>query len=158
MKKVNEIMVSSPQSCAKTETLQKAAEIMSKSNIGSLPILDENKKVIGIITDRDITLNASQSKKPLSEIKVQDIISQRKVHTVQGEDNLETALKVMRENKVGRLPVVDKDQNLKGILSLNQIVRKTQGSTDEAELEYKGQENVMKTLHSLAERTPETVL
>ena len=62
MKTVKEIMVSSPQYCGKHETLQTVAEKMSKSNIGSLPVVDENKKPIGIITDRDICLTAAQGK------------------------------------------------------------------------------------------------
>ena len=155
MKKVKEIMVAYPQYCGKHETLQTAAEKMSKSNISSLPVVDETKKPIGIITDRDICLTAAQGKKPLSELKVQNITSGQKVHTCSTEDNLQTALRIMRTNKVGRLPVVDNQQKLTGIVSLNRIVRKTHGSSEAAEVTYKGEENVMKTLHSLASRKTE---
>ena len=153
MKKVKEVMVPFPQSCGKHETLQTVAEQMSKSNIGSLPVIDEHKRPIGIITDRDICLTAaSQSKKSLSEWKVQEITGSQKVHTCSTEDDLQTALKIMRTKKVGRLPVVDRDQKLKGVVSLNHIVRETQGSSEEAEVGYQGQENVIKTLYSLANR------
>lgn len=156
MKKVKEIMVPYPQYCGQHETLQTVAEKMSKSNIGSLPVVDENKNPIGIVTDRDICMTAAaQSKKTLSELKVQAITDTQKVYTCSAEDNLQTALKIMRTEKVGRLPVVDHEQKLTGIVSLNHIVRKTHGSSDEAEIVYEGKENVMKTLHSLASRKTE---
>jgi CBS domain-containing protein len=158
MKTVKEIMITSPQYCGQNETLQALAEKMSKSNIGSLPVLDDNKKVIGVITDRDITLAAgTQVGKKLSEIKVLDVIQNRKVHTVTPEDNLQTALQIMRTKQVGRLPVVDKEQNLRGVVSLNHIVRQTHGSNEHAEIGYAGKENVFNTLHSLANRKKETV-
>ena len=158
MKTVKDIMVTSPKYVGKNETLQTVAEQMSKTNIGSLPVLDENKKVVGVVTDRDITLTAgTQNGKKLSEIKVQDVIRNKKVHTVAPEDNLQTALQIMRTKQVGRLPVVDKEQKLKGIISLNHILRKTHGSSEHAEIAYEGKENVINTLHSLANRTSEKV-
>lgn len=150
MKKIKEIMVTSPQYCGTDENLQTVAQLMSRSNIGSVPVVDENKKAVGIITDRDVCLTAAARNKPLSEIKAKEIISRQNLHTCSTEDDLQTALKIMRTKQVGRLPVVDNEQKLKGIVSFNHIVRKTQGSGNE--IEYKGEENVMKTLHSLASR------
>ncbi len=147
-------MVVSPKYCGKHETLHDAAIQMFKANIGSLPVVDENKKLVGIITDRDICLAAANSdKKNLSEVKVHEVINRGiQVHTVTPEDDLQTALRIMRIKKVGRLPVVDREQTLQGIVSLNHILRKTHGSDDEAEVEYAGDENVIKTLHALANR------
>ena len=156
MKNVQEIMVTSPKYCGKNETLQAVAEQMAKSNIGSLPVVDENKKLVGIITDRDIALTlGKQAGKKLTEIKVQDVIANKKVHSVLDEDNLQTALKIMRTKQVRRLPVVDNEKTLKGIVTLNHIVRLTHESNEEAEMEYKGEENVIKTLHSIANRQNE---
>ncbi len=151
-------MVTSPRYCEKHETLQEVAEQMSESNIGSLPVVDEDKKPIGIITDRDICITvASNAHKPLSEIKVEEIINKRKIFTCSTEDNIQTALKIMRTKQVGRLPVVDTEQKLKGIVSLHTIVRKTPNNEEKMELEYKGEENIFKTLHSLASRRTELV-
>lgn len=156
MKTVKEIMVTTPQYCEKNESLQSVAEQMSSSGIGSMPIVDKNKKPIGVITDRDICLAAAnESDKALSELKVQDVKGKQRVHTCTIEDNLQTALKIMRTQKVGRLPVVDQDQKLQGVISLNHIVRKIHDTSDEAEIGYKGEENVFKTLYSLASRKPE---
>ena len=159
MKTVKEIMVTSPKYCGSHETLQAIAEQMSKTNIGSLPVLDKNKKVVGIITDRDICVTAGNlRKRNLSEIKVQEVLNNRRIYTCTQEDDVQTALKMMRTKKVGRLPVVDEDFNLTGIISLNRIMRKAYGSSEEGELVYAGEENVMNTLHSLANREFETAL
>ncbi|MFN6039426.1 MAG: CBS domain-containing protein, partial [Bacteroidota bacterium] len=55
MKKIKEMMTASPKTVGKNESLKTVATQMSKSNIGSLPVVDENKKVVGIVTDRDIS-------------------------------------------------------------------------------------------------------
>lgn len=151
MKTVKEIMVSSPKYCKMDEPLQTAIEHMSNSNIGSLPVLDENKKVVGIITDRDICLSlGKEGNRKLSDLRVEDILSNDQVHTLYPEDNLQTALKVMRTKQVGRIPVIDKDRNLKGIVTLGRILRESKGSKNEAELQHAGDENIIKTLHSIS--------
>ncbi|HEU4718076.1 MAG TPA: CBS domain-containing protein [Bacteroidia bacterium] len=158
MKTVKEIMVKSPMYCEKDATLQAVAEQMSKENIGSLPVLDENKKLIGMITDRDICLAAGATKKNLASLKVQEVLKQQPVHTITGEDDLRSALRLMRVKQVGRLPVVDKDRRLQGVVSLNHIVRRTHGTADAAEIEHGGDENVLNTLHALSNRKLEMAL
>ena len=145
-------MVGSPKACKKSETLKDVAKHMAEFNIGSMPVLDEEKHVIGMITDRDVCLSLLKANgKPVSEIKVEDIMTNQ-VFSVLPEDDIETALRIMRMEQIGRLPVIDKDKNLTGILSLNRIVHETHGSKEEAEIEYQGKENVIKTLHSIALR------
>ncbi|HKC69800.1 MAG TPA: CBS domain-containing protein [Bacteroidia bacterium] len=58
----------------------------------------------------------------------------------------------MRTKKVGWVPVVDKEGRLKGVVSLMGIVRKIKDSSEKTELEYKGEENIINTLHALANR------
>jgi CBS domain-containing protein len=157
MKTVKDIMVNFPKYIGKHETLQTVAEYMSKCNIGSLLVLDENQKLAGIITDRDITLTAGAYEQNLCEIKVQDVIRNKKIYTVSPDDDLQTALYLMRTKQVGRLPVIDKNQKLQGIVSLNHIVRKTHGSPEQDEIVYNGKENVMRTLHALAIRVPQAI-
>jgi len=154
MKTVKDVMVSFPEYCEKNDTLQTAAEKMLRANVGSLPVLDENKKIVGVITDRDITLAAAaHSGKRLSEMNIQEVTNKQKVQTVTPDQDLQSALKIMRTKKVGRLPVVDNDQKLKGIVSLNHIVRQVSGSTDEAEIAHEGSENVLKTINSFSSRS-----
>ncbi|HXB39757.1 MAG TPA: CBS domain-containing protein [Bacteroidia bacterium] len=151
MKTVKEIMVHEPKHCGKHENLQNVIAEMLKSNIGSLPVVDKEKKVIGIITDRDICGALARTNKHLVELRVHEAMTGH-VHTCLVEDSTNTALKIMRTKKVGRLPVVDKKGCLKGILSLNTIIRQLHGSNDGAEAVFAGEENVVNTLHSIAER------
>jgi CBS domain-containing protein len=151
MKKIKEIMVDEPRHCEKSQSVQSVVTEMSKSNIGSLPVVDKNKKVIGVITDRDICVGLSNTNKPLTELKVHEVMSTQ-AHTCTPEDDASTALKIMRTKKVGRLPVVDKDGRLKGIVSLNGIVRHHHENNEKVEEQYPGEENVMNTLHAIADR------
>ncbi len=151
MKAIREIMATSPISCGKNETIQSVVSNMSKSNIGFLPVVDESKKVIGTITDRDVCLAIGKSNKPVHELKVHEVMN-KNTHLIRQEEDVASALRIMRTNKVGRLPVVDTDNHLKGIVSLTRIARKIKDSQDKAELEYAGKENVINTLSAIAER------
>lgn len=154
MKTAKEIMVVSPKHCGRHETLQAVVNEMAKSNIGSLPVVDENKKVIGIITNHDICVALGNTQKAPHEIKVQEVMT-RDVHTCSPEDDATTVLKIMRTKRVSRVPVVDNNFKLHGILSLNGIVRGIHESVDRDEISFGGKENILNTLHSIAERNQE---
>ena len=94
--------------------------MMKDSNLGALPVVDKDQKVIGIITDRDICLSlANKGKKTISELSVKEIVPQAKVHTIKIEDTVTDALREMRKNRIGRLPVTNNDGKLKGMISIN---------------------------------------
>lgn len=149
-------MVAAPKHCGRLETLQSVVSEMAKSNIGSLPVIDENKKVIGIITNHDVCVALGNSKRAPHEIKVQEVMT-RDVHTCGPEDDAATVLKIMRTKRVSRVPVVDGHLKLQGILSLNGIVRGIHESIDRDEISFGGKENILNTLHSIAERNREPV-
>ncbi len=151
MKKVQEIMTSSPVTCKKEDSLQDTANKMAKENIGFIPVIDENNTVIGTITDRDVTLAIAKTSKSLNEIKVSDAMN-KNVFTISSEDDATSALKSMRTNQVGRLPVVDNNKKLQGVVSLTGIAGKIKKFTDRKQLETEGNENIMNTLYALAER------
>jgi CBS domain-containing protein len=151
MKAVKEIMKTPAKSVVKSETIQSAAKTMYKSNIGFLPVVDENEKVVGTITDRDIALAIGKNSKPSQEIKVHEVMNST-IHTIKAEDDTAAALKLMRTKQVGRLPVVDSENRLKGIVSLMGIARTVKNDAKKEEVEYEGTENILNTLHSLAER------
>ena|ERR1700756_5749517 len=151
MKTVKEIMVESPKHCEPHESLQNVITEMSKYNIGSMPVVNDSKKVIGVITDHDICVKLGKTNKTISQLSVHEAMSSE-AHTCKPEDSASTVLKIMRTKKVGRVPVVDKEGHLKGVVSLMGIIRKIKDSREKAELEYKGEENIINTLHSLANR------
>lgn len=118
--KCKDIMTKSIKMCNNTCTAQEAAQIMRKINSGVVPIVNNNDQVTGIVTDRDITLHTVAEGKDPSKIKIQDFMTKHVV-TVQENELIDEAIKKMKENKVRRLPVVDNQNKLKGIISLGDI-------------------------------------
>jgi CBS domain-containing protein len=135
--KVKEIMTPDAKACAETANLARAAELMSQNNCGILPVVTAGGKVVGLITDRDICVAAAKKDKTLVSMRVDEVIS-RKVHACRPEDDVQTALGAMREYKVRRLPVIDAEGKLEGILSMDDVIlgaRETTGGKA-AELSY----------------------
>ena len=122
--KVKDLMIIGElKHCSLDSRLRDVAKIMKDSNAGALPVIDHNNKVIAMVTDRDICISlASRTEKPLAELSVKDALTTLTIHTVKPEDTITHALQEMRKNKIGRLPVTDKDGKLKGILSVNNIL------------------------------------
>ena len=113
--KVREVMTDSPR-CVTPETpVSEAAQLMESEDIGSLPILDGGQ-LAGVVTDRDIVIRAIAKGKDPRGMPVREIAS-RELVTVYAEDDLSNALKMMATQQVRRLPVVDEDNRLVGILS-----------------------------------------
>jgi CBS domain-containing protein len=119
--KVSELMTTSPIACTLTNSLAEAAALMWQNDCGIVPILAEGGKVIGVITDRDICMAAALKGRHLANIAVEDVTS-RKVFACRPDDDVRSALQIMKENKVRRLPVLNADGALEGMLSMNDVV------------------------------------
>lgn len=120
--KVRDVMTrASIKYCSPRTKLHNAAKTMKSENCDALSVVDENKNVIGIITDRDIALSlAKKDSLPPAKRNVSEIMS--RTHAVNPEDDLSSALHRMRTNQAGRLPVVDEQGKLEGIISLQDIL------------------------------------
>jgi len=118
---VRKIMTSDLAACSPDTNLSAAAGLMWQYDCGVIPVIDENQKVMGVITDRDICMAAVMNNRPASQIAVSEVIS-GEVYTCAPEDEVSEALAIMQRRQVLRLPVVDKDGTLQGILSMNDIV------------------------------------
>lgn len=121
--KVKDFMSYPPvYTCGQDTSLPEAAKIMKDANCGMLPVLSRNNKVIGIITDRDICLAlAGTYGRDLYKRRIGDI-SDGEVYSVGPEDNVEEALRIMRTRSVSRVPVLNEDGHLAGVLSVNDIL------------------------------------
>ena len=114
-RKVHEVMTDNPR-CVTPETpVAEAARLMKSEDVGSLPIL-EGDKVTGIVTDRDIVLQAVAEGKDPSGMPVREIAS-RELVTIRPDEDLSEALQLMASYQVRRLPVVDEDNRLVGVLA-----------------------------------------
>ena len=127
--KVKEIMTASPNACTPTDTLVAAARAMWDNDCGVLPVVADGGNVVGLITDRDICMSAGMHGSNLSNLAVEDVCS-GKVYSVKPDDDVHKALEVMQDRKVRRLPVVDADGALQGMLSMNDVVLRAQESAE----------------------------
>jgi CBS domain-containing protein len=101
------------------ETLQATALRMKKFNVGSLLVCEEDKAV-GIITDRDVLMRGTASKRNPSQTKVREVMSSAPLCCDEG-DAVEQVVAIMTENHVHRLPVLNREQKLVGIVSLSDL-------------------------------------
>jgi CBS domain-containing protein len=125
--KVKEVMTEQPAAVWITDSLASAAISMWENDCGILPILKDDRKVVGLITDRDICMATAIRNRPESTISVEEVMSGT-VYSVAPSDDIHKALEVMREHKLRRLPVLDKAGELKGIVSMNDIVLRAEES------------------------------
>lgn len=117
---VMQLMVRNVKSCKPADLLSCAAQLMWESDCGSVPVVDDDGRVVGFLTDRDICMAAYTKGKPLSDITVESAMAREPV-TCRPQDNLSTAEKLMQDNQIRRLPVVDTFGKLVGLISLNDI-------------------------------------
>jgi len=117
MKKCNEVMTKNPVCCQPNDKVVKAAKLMKSENIGSIPVIEneQTKKLVGIVTDRDLTLKIVAEGLDAKSTKV-DAVMTRKVVTCLASDDLQKALDAMSEHQLRRIPVVDNDNKIVGII------------------------------------------
>ncbi len=122
--KVRDIMMKSLAYCNSRTNLAATTEMMWVHNCGVLPVVDENQRPIGVITDRDICIALGTRNQKASEITAGEV-TRGEIFYCGTEDDIRTALEIMRRKRVRRLPVVGKDGLLEGILSLDDVVLHT---------------------------------
>jgi len=122
--RVQDLMTKQVQSCAPEDSLEHAAQLMWEHDCGCLPVCAGNgaNKTIGVITDRDICMNAYFQGKPLRDLRVRDAMA-KQLHSCRASDAVHEAEKVMRESQIRRLPVIDAQGVLVGMISLADLAR-----------------------------------
>lgn len=121
---VRDLMSKPAATCGPDDSLHRAAQIMWEQDCGAVPVINEHKQVVGMITDRDICMAAYLQGKGLPSIKVSTVMSMI-VHSCTPLDSIADVERMMREHQVRRLPVVDVHDEILGMISLNDIVRGT---------------------------------
>ena len=118
---VHEVMNSHVVYANQTESAARAARLLSRHNIGAVPVLGEKGKLRGIVTDRDIVLRCIALENDPGTTPLRDVMS-RCVVTASPEEDLEAAVKKMTDAQVRRLPVVDSGR-LVGMLSISDLAK-----------------------------------
>ena len=121
---VKEVAQFDAKSCRPDADLASAAKIMWDCDCGVVPVVNEERRVVGMLTDRDICIAAATRTATPAQIQVKDVMSKNTAVCV-AEDDVLTVLKTMKERRVRRLPVVDAQGRLAGIISMNDVVMRT---------------------------------
>jgi CBS domain-containing protein len=123
--KVEQLMTRNVRACEPDDSLSAAAKIMWEQDCGCVPVVSHGNgqpTLVGMITDRDICMAAYMQGQPLQATKVNSAMA-KSLCTCRPTDAVSVALKVMRTNQMHRLPVVDAEDHLVGILSLADVAR-----------------------------------
>jgi CBS domain-containing protein len=118
--KIQDVMISPARSCTPEAAVVDAARTMWDNHCGSLPVLDEKGEPVGIVTDRDICMALVRKNRFPARIAVREVMTPYPF-ICQPQDSIEYALAIMAENRVRRLPVVNDEGHLVGIVSISDV-------------------------------------
>lgn len=127
--KVRDVMLRRVATIGPDEGLDRAARRMSERECGCLPVVDEEYRVLAMLTDRDICMAALRRELPLAALRVREAMSQT-LFACRPEDTLEEAERSMGLHQVRRLPVVDGKGRLEGLLPLDALAREARRARD----------------------------
>jgi CBS domain-containing protein len=128
--KIAEIMTRDVQVIAPDASLAEAAKLMDDLNVGALPVCD-GKRLLGVITDRDITVRATAAGVAPDELDVSEVMTET-VEYCRAEDHSEEVLARMSDLQIRRMPVVDDDKQLVGIVALGDFATEDAAGTQDA--------------------------
>ena len=129
MQLVYEVMTREVQSVSARDTVRRAAQMMDDLNVGALPVCD-GERLIGMVTDRDITVRATSAGLSPDDALVEQVMSAT-VHSCFEDQPLEEVARQMADTQIRRVPVVSNDdaRKLVGIVSLGDLATKASGGT-----------------------------
>lgn len=147
--KIKKLMTRDVATCRTSDSTHHAAHLMWEKDCGVLPVVDEQQRLIGMMTDRDVCMAGYTTGRKLDQILVGDVMS-RNVQACSPDDSIADAETAMKKRHVRRLPVVDSQSRVVGILSLNDLAR---GAVEHADKLDDGlsREHVAETLASVCE-------
>jgi CBS domain-containing protein len=120
---VRDVMTPNPECVTERDTVRDAARIMQKNDTGVVPVV-EGRKIIGMITDRDIVVRLIADGKDASRATIRDAMT-RQVRSVREDAPVEEVLNLMSDSQVRRVPVVNSSDELVGIVSFGDLATKT---------------------------------
>jgi CBS domain-containing protein len=133
--KCQDIMTKDPFCCMPTDSAQRAAQLMRDRNVGAILICDseETKRLVGIVTDRDLCLRVVAEGCDPKSTCVGDVMT-RQVFTCRPEDDVEKAVELMESRQVRRVPVVDERNRIVGIITQGDIANRLRDPQKVAEV------------------------
>jgi CBS domain-containing protein len=118
MKKCQDVMTQNPVCCLPEDAVAYAAHLMETENIGSIPVIEDrqSEKLVGIVTDRDLALKIVGNGHDVKSTKVKEVMT-RQLVTCRPGDDVQKALDAMAKHQLRRIPVVDSDTRIIGIIA-----------------------------------------
>jgi len=120
--KVKDVMTRDPRFCGPKDTLAQVVEAMWEGDCGILPIVDKTNRVTGVITDRDVALGLWRKDRAPRDLRVDELPLAR-LYSCAPTDDVDDALRIMRRALVRRLPIIDENEKLVGIISMDDLAR-----------------------------------
>jgi len=111
-----DLMTDNPTCCLPSDTVIAAAHVMRDEDVGSVPIVDEQQRLLGVITDRDVTLRVVAAARDPGGTLVQEVMTSDPI-TCRPDDDARRALGLMTLHQIRRIPVVGADRRLLGIIA-----------------------------------------
>jgi CBS domain-containing protein len=135
MKQCNEVMTKNPVCCLPNDTAAKVAHLMKQENVGSIPVIENavTMKLIGIVTDRDLTMKVVAEGLDSKTTKAETVMT-CDVVTCLAEDDVQKALDAMAKHQLRRIPVVDQDNQVVGIIAQADVATRVNQPEKTAEM------------------------
>jgi CBS domain-containing protein len=116
--KCNEIMTKDPMCCLPGDTVDQAAQLMKDEDVGSVPVVADQttRRLLGIVTDRDLAVKVVAEARQIMAVKVEEVMTRNPV-TCHADDDLQKAIDAMEKHQVRRIPVVDDNNRIVGIIA-----------------------------------------
>jgi CBS domain-containing protein len=123
--RVKNVMTKNPSCCVPSDTASRAAAIMRDEDTGIVPVIDneQSQRVVGVVTDRDLCMGVVAEARDPRSVPVESCMTTLVV-TCAPNDSVERATHLMKENQIRRVPVVDDQRRLQGIVSLADVVER----------------------------------
>jgi CBS domain-containing protein len=116
-----EVMSAGPKTVRPDQSLREVALLMREENVGIVPVTDAFGRLLGVVTDRDIVVRAVNEDRLPSQVRVQDIMSSDDLECATPDDSVHDVIEMMGKKQVRRVPVVEKDNRLVGIIAMADI-------------------------------------
>lgn len=128
-------MTRDPICCLSTDTASKAAQLMRVVDVGSIPVVEDEQtlKLVGIVTDRDLAMRVVADGRSANLTRVADVMS-HEIITCRASDDLQKAVDAMSLHQLRRIPVIDDDHRIVGIISQADIATRVERSEEIAEM------------------------
>ena len=130
MQSISEIMTRDVKVISPDDNLQQAAQIMRDLDIGAIPVCN-GKRIVGMITDRDITIRSVAEGRMPADVRVSDVMTDKVLWCFE-DQTVGEVLQQMGDQQVRRIPVVSRDMELTGVVSLGDLAIRDNADTDSA--------------------------